>query len=280
VAGETVLGSDLAFIPGGKGANQAVASAKLGVETILVGRVGDDAFGANLRSFLDRTGVNVEQVKVTENVATGTALIVVSESAENTIVVVPGANCRLTPIDIDAVPIAKGNVLVAQFEVPVASIEAFFAIGRSKGTRNILNPAPALTISRELLGLSDLIILNETELELLTGERVSLETGACICKKLRARSEQSVILTLGKEGVIAISGTETIRVKGLQVRAVDTTGAGDCFVGALASRLALGLNLGEAIFFANKAAAISVQRPGAGTSMPTAAEVGEFTSVA
>src|SRR5262249_34575962 len=136
MVGETVLGSDLAFMPGGKGANQAVASAKLGVETILLGRVGDDAFGASLRDFLDHVGVNIEHVRLTDKVPTGTALIVVSETAENTIVVVPGANSRLTPSDFEGVPIANGDILVAQFEIPVATIQAFFALGRSKGTIN------------------------------------------------------------------------------------------------------------------------------------------------
>jgi ribokinase len=136
-----------------------------------------------------------------------------------------------------------------------------------------VNPAPAHQDFKDLLRLADIIVLNETELQLLTGACVSLESGLNSCEKLRAFPEQIVVLTLGKEGVVALAGSQTIRVPGLPVKAVDTTGAGDCFVGALASRLALGSPLEGALAFANKAAAISVQSIGAATSMPTLTEV-------
>jgi ribokinase len=274
--GETIPGKDLAFLPGGKGANQAVASSRLGVETHLVGRLGKDAFGSALYDFLAGTGVQLGHVKRVENAPSGTALIVVAENGENTIVVIPGANGHLLPSDVASVPLGSADVLVAQCEIPLATVEAFFRAGRAHGTTNIFNPAPAQPVSKELLTLCDVLVLNETELQVLTGESVSPENGAECCERLRVSAEQIVVLTLGKEGVVAVSEAGTIRVPGLRVQAVDTTGAGDCFVGALASRLALDLSLAEAVSFANTAAALSVQRFGAGPSMPTAAEVEAF----
>jgi ribokinase len=274
--GETIAGKDLVFIPGGKGANQAVAAAKLGADTLLIGNVGDDAFGAELYAFLKGIGVDLQYVKQVKKTPTGTAIIVVSDSAENTIVVVPGANASLAPNDVTSVPLTKGDILVSQFEIPMETIEAFFKAGRLRGTTNILNPAPAKLVSSELLNLSDIIVLNETELQLLTGEDVSLENAFERARKLKAFPEQIIIATLGKDGVAAVAGDRNIRVLGLKVKAVDTTGAGDCFVGALACKLACGSTLDKAITFANKAAAISVQRFGAGPSMPTVTDIEEL----
>lgn len=274
--GETILGTTLSFIPGGKGANQALASAKLGTETLLVGCVGNDQFGSALCTFLEQSKVNLKSVKRIHKSATGTALIVVNPTGENTIVVIPGANEFLSADDVLATNCARNDIFVAQFETPLSTTTAIFRYGRSQGTRNILNPSPALSVPAELLALSDVVVLNATELQLLTGEVVSVDTGVDCCRKLRSFNEQIVVLTLGKDGVIASTGSDLIRVQGHQVDAVDTTGAGDCFVGALASRLALGLSLEHSIAFSNSAAAISVQRQGAGPSMPSLEEVESF----
>lgn len=274
--GETVLGSTLQMIPGGKGANQALASARLGMETLLVGCVGADLFGSELCAFLAQSKLNLKHIKRVEKTATGTALIVVNQHGENTIVVVPGANTSLAPADVLSIDCSSNDILVAQFEIPLPTITAFFQHGKSRGAVNVLNPAPAQRVPSALLALTDVIVINETELQLLTGEQVSLKNAADCCRKLQAFPQQVVVLTLGKEGVVAITESGIFRVPGHSVNAVDTTGAGDCFVGALASRLSLGLPMERSITFANKAAALSVQQFGAATSMPTLREVDLF----
>ena len=188
------------MIPGGKGANQALASARLGMETVLVGCVGDDLFGSELVTFLKQSGLNLKHVKRMDHTFTGTALIVVNQHGENTIVVVPGANACLTPQICCSIHCAPEDVLVAQFEIPLPTIMSFFELGKSRGTINVLNPAPAQPVPQALLALADVVVLNETELQLLTGEKVSLETGADCCRNLQAFAQQVVVLTLGKRG--------------------------------------------------------------------------------
>ena len=171
----------------------------------------------------------------------------------------------------------RGDVAVSQFEIPLPTIAAFFQRARAAGATTLLNPAPAQNMSGELLALVDILVLNETELGFLAGTEVSdRDEGARIidvARKLQARQDQTICVTLGKRGVLALAGREEIAVQGRAVKAVDTTGAGDCFVGALAAQLAGGAALRAALTFANAAASISVQRMGAGPSMPTAAEV-------
>ena len=164
--GETVFGKDVLYFPGGKGANQAVAAAKLGAATALIGRLGKDAFGAELRTFLAGQGVDLSWVRETDGAHTGTAIITLAD-ADNTIVVVPGANGLVTPEDVAAVPLAKGDVAVSQFEIPLPAISAFFARARAAGATTILNPAPAREFGKDLLDLVDMLVLNETELGLL-----------------------------------------------------------------------------------------------------------------
>jgi len=273
--GETVAGKDVLYFPGGKGANQAVASAKQGAPTTLIGRVGDDAFGRELRTFLAVQGVNLAMVKETPDVHTGTAIITLA-NADNTIVVIPGANAQLDAADVSAAPLAKGDVAVSQFEVPLPAIAAFFRRARERGATTILNPAPAQATGRELLDLVDVLVLNETELGVLTGAELS-ETDEPTFFIEAARSlrgkDRSICITLGRRGVLALVSGEALLIPGRDVHAIDTTGAGDCFVGALAARLAGGKTMRDALAYANAAASISVQRMGAAPSMPTAAEV-------
>ena len=274
--GETVPGDELHFIPGGKGANQAVAAAKSGAPTALIGRLGRDAFGRRLKAFLERQGVDLKHVTITAKAHTGTAIITVA-NADNTIVVVPGANALVDQSDVAVPVVEKGDVLVSQFEIPAATIEAFFARGHAAGATTILNPAPMVAFNRDLLELTDIMVLNETELGALTGVDVNADDADAkfiqLARSLRPSQHHSVCVTLGRRGAIAVVQDETIVIPGRAVTPVDTTGAGDCFVGALAARLAGRVPIRSALEYANAAASISVQRRGAGPSMPTVSEV-------
>jgi ribokinase len=274
--GETVAGHQVLYFPGGKGANQAVSAAKLGASTTLIGRLGTDTFGAELRTFLSAQGVDLSYVKDTAEIHTGTAIITIAD-ADNTIVVVPGANGFVSADDIATVALAKGDIAVSQFEIPLATVGAFFNRARAAGATTILNPAPAIAFGAELLDLVDILILNETELSLLarTELRDSDEPARFIeaARALRGDRDMIVCVTLGKRGVVALADGKQLVVEGCAVRAVDTTGAGDCFVGAVAAQLAAGRSIRDALDYANLAASICVQRMGAAPSMPTAAEV-------
>lgn len=274
--GETVAGRQVLYFPGGKGANQAVAAARLGARTTLIGRLGKDSFGAELRAFLAAQGIDLGYVQQTAGVHTGTAIITVAE-ADNTIVVIPGSNALVSAEDVGVVPLLQGDVAVSQFEIPLPATAAFFQRARGAEATTLLNPAPAQAISSELLVLVDILVLNETELGFLAGVELSDSDEAAriieVARGLQVREDQTICVTLGKRGVLALAGREEIAVPGRVVTAVDTTGAGDCFVGAFAAQLAEGAPLRAALAFANAAASISVQRMGAGPSMPTAAEV-------
>jgi ribokinase len=277
--GETVAGHEVFYFPGGKGANQAVSAAKLGAPTTLIGRLGTDAFGTELRTFLAAQGVGLSYVKDTAEKHSGTAIITLA-NADNTIVVIPGANAMLDADDIATVALAKGDIAVSQFEIPLATISAFFNRARAAGATTILNPAPAIAFGAELLDLVDVLILNETELSLLakTELRDSDEPARFIeaARALRGDRDMIVCVTLGKRGVVALADGKPLVVEGRAVKAVDTTGAGDCFVGAVAAQLAAGKSIRDALDYANIAASICVQRMGAAPSMPTAAEVETF----
>jgi ribokinase len=274
--GETVAGKAVLYFPGGKGANQAVAAAKLGASSTLIGRLGTDTFGQELRTFLAAQGIDLALVKDTAEAHTGTALITIA-NADNTIVVVPGANALVSADDVSAAILAKGDVAVSQFEIPLPAIRAFFQRARAAGATTILNPAPAIKFGRELLDLVDVLVLNETELALLAGTelRDSDDDARFVeaIRLLQTRAEQTVCVTLGRRGVLAVVNGEASVIAGRAVKAVDTTGAGDCLVGALAAQLARGSAILDALNYANAAASICVQRMGAAPSMPTAVEV-------
>jgi ribokinase len=274
--GETVTGRELLYFPGGKGANQAVAAAKLGAATTLIGRVGADAFGRDLRTFLAAQGIDLAFVQDTPEAHTGTAIITVA-NADNTIVVIPGANALVDAADVTSAPLVKGDVAVSQFEIPLPAISAFFKGAHAAGATTILNPAPALAFDRGLLDLVDILILNETELGLLAkaeprdaDDHVRVVEAA---RSLQVGADKIICITLGKRGILALINGEPQITPGRVVEAVDTTGAGDCFVGAVAAQLANGQPIREAFDYANIAASICVQRMGAAPSMPTAAEV-------
>jgi ribokinase len=275
MVGETVLGDGMFFFPGGKGANQAVASARLGAPTVLIGRTGRDGFGADHKAFLSAQGVDVGYIMDSAQ-PTGTALIVVAEK-NNAIVVVPGANADVGTVDIEQAAIGPGDVLVSQFEIPLPTVAAFFVRGRSNGARTILNPAPAIAADRSLFALADLVILNETELATFTRRPVDADAPpaeiTAVARALRTHADQVVCVTIGHRGAVAAIGDETHVVAGRAVDVVDTTGAGDCFTGAVAAELARGRPVLEALAFANRAASLCVQKMGAGPSMPGRGEV-------
>jgi ribokinase len=273
--GETVAGQAVLYFPGGKGANQAVAAAKLGAPTTLMGRIGKDAFGEALKAFLTAQGIDLNFLRQTTEAHTGTAIITVAK-ADNTIVVIPGANAFVDAADVAGPALAKGDIAVSQFEIPLPAISAFFKRARAVEATTILNPAPAIEFDAELLDLVDILILNESELGLLakTELRDTDDYARFVeaARSLRAK-DKIICVTLGKRGVVALVNDEPLIVPGRAVEAVDTTGAGDCFVGAVAAQLAGGQSIRDALVYANAAASICVQRMGAGPSMPTAAEV-------
>jgi len=264
------------YFPGGKGANQAVAAAKLGAPTTLIGRLGRDAFGDELKAFLAAQGVDLTFLQQTSEAHTGTALITIA-NADNTIVVVPGANALVSAADVAAPAFAKGDIAVSQFEIPLPAISAFFHRARAVGATTILNPAPAIEAERELLDLADILILNETELGLLAKTELSDTDDPArfieAARSLQTSQDKTVCVTLGWRGALALIDGRPLIIPGRAVKAIDTTGAGDCFVGAVAAQLAAGKSIADALHYANAAASICVQRMGAAPSMPTAAEV-------
>jgi ribokinase len=274
--GETVAGNALLYFPGGKGANQAVAAAKLGAPTTLIGRLGKDAFGDELKAFLAAQGIDLGFLQQTAEAHTGTALITTA-NADNTIVVIPGANALVCAADVAAPVLAKGDIAVSQFEIPLAAITAFFKRAHAAGATTILNPAPAIEFDRALLNLVDILILNETELGSLTETELHdtddhtrfIEAAV----SLQIGKDKIICVTLGKRGVVALVNGKPLIIPGRAVSAVDTTGAGDCFVGAVAALLAGRKSIRDTLDYANLAASICVQRMGAAPSMPTAAEV-------
>lgn len=271
--GETVSGSTLHEFPGGKGANQAVAARRAGVETALVGAIGKDGFGDAMREFLAAEKLDLTALRLCSDEPTGVAFITLDQHGENSIIVVPGANAALEASDA-AFEAAPGDCVVAQFEVPDSFIEAGFRKARASGSRTILNPAPMKALPAELLDLCDILVVNETELELASGRNdLREEEDIAAAARVLAGTARTVIVTLGARGALAISPQGPIRVEGEPVDVVDTTGAGDCFTGNLAAGLASGLSLAEAMRRAGRAAAISVTRAGAATSMPFAHEL-------
>ncbi|MFB6818562.1 ribokinase [Streptomyces sp. NPDC056347] len=275
-AGETVLGSDLVVHPGGKGANQAVAAARLGARTALLARVGDDAHG---RLLLDtQAGAGVDSAGVLVGGApTGVALITVDPSGDNSIVVSPGANGRLTPEDVRGAAglLRASRVVSAQLEIP---LETVVEVVRNlpAGARFVLNPSPPVPLPAEVLAACDPLIVNEHEARVLTGGDPdgSPEDWA---KALLALGPRSVVVTLGERGALVATGGEaavgTARVPSVKVEAVDTTGAGDAFTAALAWRLSTGAPLFEAAAYAARVGAAAVTRAGAQESYPSAEEV-------
>lgn len=270
--GETVAGSAFLTAPGGKGLNQAVAAARMGAKVAMAGAVGADSFGHEVMAFLQSEGVELSRVKSVTDTPTGTALIFVAQSGENSIIVVPGANGTVTPAEIEALPLAAGDIVQTQFEIPLASTLAALRHAKAKGALSILNPSPMIEGARDALALASLIVLNEVELGLYSGTTVSADAPyddvAAVARRLRSNPQQIIITTLGPRGAVAVLENADIIIPGHKVTAVDTTGAGDTFAGTLAAFLASGHDLAASMRAANSAAALSVGKPGAAPSIP------------
>ncbi|MEV5077648.1 ribokinase [Streptomyces sp. NPDC056159] len=272
-AGETVLGSDLSVHPGGKGANQAAAAARLGARTALLARVGDDAHGRLLLDAQRAAGVDPAGVLV-GGAPTGVALITVDPSGDNSIVVSPGANGRLTPEDVRAAGdlLRVSRVVSAQLEIPLETVvEAVRNL--APGSRFVLNPSPPRPLPQELLKACDPLIVNEHEAKVILGGAEAGDTPESWARDLLALGPRSVVVTLGGEGALVASADGVARVPSVKVDAVDTTGAGDAFTAALAWRLGAGASLEQAAAYAARVGAVAVTRRGAQESYPTAAEV-------
>ena len=274
--GETLVGHSFHLGYGGKGANQATAAAKLGARVSMVARVGHDVFGQGTLDNFRSLGIGTTHVLQDADRFSGVAPIFVDDRAENVIVIVPGANYGLTPEDVRAAreEIASADVLCCQLEIPVESTLEAFRVARSAGVTTILNPAPAAPLPDELLGLTDICVPNEVELEMLTGYSAgSLEEAAHAAETLLARGPGHVIVTLGSRGSLVVTSGSTQHVPAVPVDAVDPTGAGDEFIGALAVFLAEGASMADATMAAAAAAAISVTRIGTQVSFPDRQEV-------
>ena len=278
VAGETVLGGDLLRIPGGKGANQAVAAARLGRRVAMVGRVGDDDAGTMLRAAMDSAGVDTTCLLTTEGTPSGTALIAVGADGDNAIVVSPGANGRVNSADVKraADVVEAAEVVLLQLEVPLEAVSA--AVRRARGTV-VLNPAPAPTtvLPLDLLDGVDVIVPNQTELATLAGHaglaaigEVDPDTAVALARGLPVAA---AVVTLGAAGAMVVTPADATHVPAPAVMPVDTTAAGDAFCGALADALVGGAGLVEAAEWAVKVGAAATLRPGAQPSLPTRSEV-------
>ncbi|WP_080057865.1 ribokinase [Spirosoma aerolatum] len=276
--GETVLGGTFFMNPGGKGANQAVAAARLTGNVTFVAKVGTDIFGEQAVAGFRQEGINTTYIQSDPDHPSGVALINVDAAGENCITVAPGANAQLRPAETNpALASAETDALVlVQLEIPLDTVVHIIGEAATRGLRVILNPAPAQPLPDELFPNLFLITPNETEAELLTGIRVDDLSGAGqAAQKLHAMGVSNVIITLGSKGAYLSTGTQSQLIATPPVKAVDTTAAGDCFNGALAVALAEGQPLPDAIAFACKAASISVTRMGAQASMPRRNEVNE-----
>ncbi|WP_037364188.1 ribokinase [Amycolatopsis orientalis] len=265
--GETVLGGDTALSPGGKGANTAVAAGKLGADVALLGAVGDDPYGRLLRDSLADAGVDTQFVRTVDR-PTGIAYITVTPDGENSILVSPGANSALEPGDITDEVLDGVRVLVASLEVPLPTIERAVVRAREKGVRVLLNLSPAAEVSPETLVALDVLLVNEHEAAYLLG------SGDADPRKLLDLGPRAAVVTLGAKGAAVLEGDKSTTIESSKVHAVDTTGAGDAFAGALAAALADGADLVEAAERAVRVAAVTVTRHGAQPSYPTAAELG------
>lgn len=278
-AGETIIGTDFQVHPGGKGANQAVAVARLGYPVHMIGRLGDDAVGAQMRAHLQQSGVGTEAIGTSEG-ASGVALIVVSAKGENSIVVAPGANAKLTPQDIEAnlALIKQAGIVLAQLETPLDTVEALALICARADVPLMLDPAPAQQLPASVLKSVAWITPNETEAAFYAhANAADVSAPAAIARALFVSGCRGVVLKLGSRGAyLANAEGKTEQVPAFAVHAIDSTAAGDAFNGAFAVGLMLGKSPGESAVFAAAVAAISVTRRGAQPSMPTMDEVETF----
>lgn len=276
VGGETLHGHEFWTLPGGKGANQAVACARLGAKVSMIGQVGNDGFGTTLRDGLAADGIDVNGVLQTSAVGTGVAMILVEDIGQNRIVLAAGANGALTPDDIDAQTALIGGaaMVVLQLEVPMPVVERAIAIAHSAGVPVLLNPGPAKPLAEPLWSQIDLLIPNESEAELLSGIAVTDAASAYTAARVfRQRGVKCVLITLGANGVAVIDDAGERHLPAHVVKAVDTTAAGDTFIGGLTAGLVEGMAMDEAVALGQRASALCVTRHGAQPSIPYRREI-------
>ena len=277
--GETIVGLDFYTAPGGKGANQAVAVGRLGVEVLMFGRIGDDFFGRNLLKNLQENNVGTKGVKIANTLPTGTALITVDKNAENIIIIIPGANSAVGDSDINnLLPFfKKGNILMLQLEIPLDTVAAAAKKAKENGVKVLLDPAPARELPDELLRLCDFITPNETEAQMLTGVKIENTMDAKkAAEALLAKGVQAVIVKMSSKGSYYYDGSIEILFPAYKVDAVDTVAAGDAFNGGFAAAFTEGKSMEEIMQWANACGALSTTKPGAQPSMPSREELISF----
>lgn len=277
-AGETLEGISFQYAMGGKGANQAIAAHRTGGDVTFVTSLGNDANGNNALKYYQNQGLNVSCSLLADDETTGTAMIWVDKNGENSIVIIPGANKLLSPDYIFARQdiIEKADIIVLQMEIPYETVKTICKIAFQKEKKVILNVAPAYSIEEEILKSIYILVVNESEAEVLTDEKIEDIGEEAIVNKLLMKGVQNVILTLGNKGCLFKNGYETLKVPAFRVNAVDTTAAGDTFCGALATGISKNHNMKDVLEFASAAAALCVTRLGAQPSIPNEKEVDEF----
>ena len=276
VPGETILGGKFLMTPGGKGANQAVAAARLGGNVSFIGKIGSDIFGKESKMILESENVNTNYLFIDKKNPSGVALITVDKNGENCIVVASGSNACLSVSDIETAKeeILSSDIILVQLEIPIETVEYIVDLCYNNDKTVILNPAPATNLSDELLRKVSIIVPNETEAELLTGVKVSdLASAETAARYLSNKGISVVVITLGNKGALLCTLSETQYIPSPLVESIDSTGAGDVFCGALAFSISKGIELADSVRFANKAASISVTRMGAQASAPQIKEI-------
>lgn len=274
--GETIRGQDLVTFPGGKGANQAVAAARQGLKVSMIGRVGKDHYGDELIENLERNHVKTSLIRRDE-AATGTAIIVVDANGQNSIVLSPGANHKVVPGDVPPVSLVEPELVLFQLEIPLKTVLQASSLAKELGAKVLLNPAPARPLPDELLANADYLLPNETELSLLSGQPVNdLASAEAAARALLGKGAQTVIVTLGANGSLIVTKDRAGHVPAFEVEVVDTTAAGDAFIGGFASALLRGSTLEEAARYGNACGALAATKLGAQPSLPTKEEVEKF----